>query len=113
MTRARLERLRHDVGKYVARVARNLDGGPLPDGAVELLLCDLYALDGARPASAVFEALAAGLSSEALDEARGRLRAIDAIEAAVRRGDEAAVRRAAALAREVEALIARACAEAR
>ena len=49
------QRLAHDVGKYVARAARNLPAsGPVPAVLVGMLVDDLFALRDGQPASAVF-----------------------------------------------------------
>lgn len=99
-------KLAHDVGKYIARMARNLPAGNIPETLCPLVCADLYALDGARPASAVFDDLAAPLGSiiedDRLDRCREALREIDRLEDAVRSADETALRRAAELAMQVE-----------
>lgn len=115
MSRAELAAaLAHDVGKYVARIARNVpEAGPVPAALVPLLAADLYEGPGGGRPSARFEALAAPLADEPpIARARARLAAIDALEARVRAGDEAACTRACALAREVEALLRALAAEA-
>lgn len=91
-----LSDLHHDVGKRIARTARNVRVFPVPPAILALLVKDLYAIDGSARASAVFEARA----HDAIDEAlcRDALRAIDAIEHDVRAGDEHAVREAIRLA---------------
>ena len=93
-------RLYHDVGKYVARTARNLPDGALDRELVDMVVRDLYELKPGRRASAVFAELAA--PDPRLDPIRIYLDAIDRLEVKVRAGDEAAVRGAAALALEVE-----------
>ncbi len=102
--------LAHDVGKYIARIARNLPAGDLPEGLVKLMEDDLYAIDGERRASAVFEDLAAPLEAQLSDPlltaCRDHLAAIDALETAVRAREPAAVRRAAARALQIEADLA-------
>lgn len=102
--------LAHDVGKYVARTARNLPAGPVPAVLLEMLAKDLWALPAGGSASEVFARLAAPLLSSSspdprLAEVHARLAEADGLEAAVRGGDDAAVRRACALALEVEALL--------
>ena len=93
----------HDVGKYLARTARNLGPGPVPRPVAEMLARDLYALADQERASAVFERLAAGLEpSPLLVEVRALLSEIDRLEPAVRAAEDAALRRAAGLAIEVE-----------
>jgi hypothetical protein len=100
MIRERRARLYHDVGKYVARIARNLPDGPLDAELMEMLVRDLYELRPGRRASAVFDELSE--PDPRLDELRPFFLAIDKLEPQVRRGDEASVRGAAALALEVE-----------
>lgn len=106
--------LAHDVGKYVARTARNLPDpvtAPLGPELVAMLVRDLYALGDGERASARFDRLIAeaapgGWSDRAgdvhLDEVRRLLAEVDALEPAVRAGEVAAVARATALARAVE-----------
>jgi hypothetical protein len=99
-------RLAHDVGKYVARTARNVADGPVPAPVLAMLVKDLWELPAGGRASVVFERLAAPLRPDPrLEEAGGRLAEIDALESAVRAGDDGAVRRACALALEVERLL--------
>ena len=100
---ARGRALAHDVGKYVARIARNVPaGGPVPAGLLPLLVKDLYELPGGKRASARFAELAPdGEPAGAL----GALREIDRLEERVRAADPAACARACALALEVEALL--------
>ncbi|HJL15717.1 MAG TPA: hypothetical protein RMH99_08680 [Sandaracinaceae bacterium LLY-WYZ-13_1] len=107
--------LAHDVGKYVARIARNVPPhGPVPDALVPLLVADLYALPGGERPSARFEALAAALAEDPrVERARAGLWTIDALEAAVRAGEDDACRRACAAALEVEASLRELAAERR
>ncbi len=100
MKRPDRARLYHDVGKYVARTARNLPDGALDGDLVEMLVRDLYQLKPGRRASAVFDELRE--SDARLEEVRVFFVAIDKLEARVRDHEEAAVRGAAALALEVE-----------
>ena len=94
-------RLAHDVGKYVARTARNLPAeGPIPRVLIDMLCRDLYALTDTQRASERFEELALGLD---LHACRAHFAEIDALEARVREGELDAVRRAAALALQIEA----------
>jgi len=102
--------LAHDVGKYVSRIARNLPPGPVPPALLELLAKDLWALPAGGRASEVFARLSAPLCAAPspdprLAEVAAHLAEIDGLEAAVRAGQDAAVRRACALALEVEALL--------
>jgi hypothetical protein len=100
-TRARLV---HDVGKYVARTARNLPEYP-STALVGMLVRDLYELRPSRRASQVLDDLSAGLVHPLLVTARALLAEADALEGRVRREDLSAVARAAAIALEVEALL--------
>lgn len=100
--------LAHDVGKYIARVARNVPSeGPIPAPLLPLLAKDLYELPGNVRASARFAELTAhdedGDDANALDEVRSALEEIDALEERVRAGEEAACREACRLALNVEA----------
>jgi hypothetical protein len=109
--------LAHDVGKYVARTARNLPeplADPLGPALVAMLVRDLYALGDGERASARFDRLVAAAGpcdppdrpdDARLGEARRLLAEVDALEPAVRAGEVAAVARAATLAREVERLL--------
>jgi predicted RNA-binding protein associated with RNAse of E/G family len=102
-------RLVHDVAKYVSRTARNLTSQALSPDLVAMLCRDLFALPRGR-ASAVFAELARpleqtlGLRPE-LERARSLLADIDALEAAVRDGQPAALQRAAQAALAVEAIL--------
>jgi hypothetical protein len=105
-----LSKLAHDVGKQITRTAINLSQYPLTPPLLRLLVADLYCLDGASPASAVFERCALPIetalgSSPELDGCRNRLKRIDNMEEQVRAGDEAAVGEAAALAIEISKII--------
>jgi hypothetical protein len=95
-----LQRLIHDVGKYVARTARNLPPAPTAE-MIEMLIRDLYELRPGRRASALFAELAPP-AEPALAPVHALLAQIDALEPSVRAGDADAVTRAATLAREVE-----------
>ena len=57
MTAKELARLVHDVGKYVARTARNLPAAPTPE-MLDMLVRDLYELRPGRRASALLAELA-------------------------------------------------------
>jgi hypothetical protein len=94
-------RLQHDVGKYVSRIARNLDGRTVTRALIDLLLRDLYeAPGGGRPAQR-FAALSACLAPEARAPITARFVELDALEAALRRGDETAARHAAGIALDI------------
>jgi hypothetical protein len=106
--RRRLARLVHDVGKYVARTARNLPSppAPVPAWAVGMLVKDLYETAPPRGrASLLLDEISRGVDSAEIDRARALLAEADALEQAVRDGDEAAVRRVASIAREVEVVL--------
>ena len=100
-------RLAHDVGKYIARIARNVPAGePVPSALVPLLIRDLYE----RPGES-FEELAEGLEHASLDEARVHLKRLSVIESAVRQGQPEPCTEACGLALAIESALA-ACAEA-
>jgi hypothetical protein len=110
--------LAHDVGKYVSRTARNLPPGPVPPPLLEMLAKDLWALPAGGTASEVFARLAAPLRGAPSPDPRlagvgACLAEIDGLEADVRAGRDAAVRRACALALEVETLLRTMAREAR
>lgn len=97
--------LHHDVGKRIARTARNVRDVPRTPAILAMLVKDLYAIDGSHRASSVFEARIAGLEGADIEGIRSRLARIDAIEPSVRAHDAAAVDEAIALALEVSATI--------
>lgn len=105
-----LSRLVHDVGKYIARTARNLPApltAPLPAPLFEMLLADLYGnARDARP-SQRFAELAAGLPTAAslLGEVAEKLRALDALEPSVRRAEPAAIDESVQLALAIERML--------
>jgi hypothetical protein len=107
--RQRLARLVHDVGKYVARTARNLPPppAPVPAWAVAMLARDLYeTAPPGRRASLLLDEISRGLDGvPEIDWARALLAEADALERDVRAADEAALRRAASIAREVELVL--------
>jgi hypothetical protein len=102
-------RLAHDVGKYVARTARNVAPGGWTPQLASMLSRDLYDLRGG-PASALFEARAKPLEeligcAAALTEVRSLFAEIDRLQIAVRAGDSSALEHAATLALEIEAAL--------
>jgi hypothetical protein len=99
--RQQLVRLAHDVGKYVARTARNLLAEPDAE-LVAMLVRDLYELRTSERASDVFARLSVGLAHPAIAEVRALLDETDALETRVRNRDPQAVARVAAIACEVE-----------
>jgi hypothetical protein len=99
-------RLVHDVGKYVARTARNVAPGSWTPELRAMMCRDLFDEPRGR-ASAVFEALATAIEEHLgsrieIARARGLLADIDHSEALVRAGDVAALDRAAKLALGVD-----------
>jgi hypothetical protein len=104
-------RLLHDVGKYVARTARNLPESPSLE-LVDMLARDLYALRPGRRASQLLDEISAGLEHPLIRAARVLLGEADRLESRVRRADHRAVARVAAIAREVEQLLLELCRDA-
>jgi hypothetical protein len=96
-------RLVHDVGKYVARTARNVVGQEWAPDLIAMLCRDLYELPRGR-ASAVFADLATAFEGArpALERVRSMLAEIDGLEAGVRRGEPESLARAARAALAVE-----------
>ena len=99
-------RLVHDVGKYIARTARNVRGQAWTPELVAMLCRDLFELTGGR-ASVVFEDLAKRIEARtgtqpALSRVRGLLAQIDGLENAVRRGETTALERAGQLSLAVD-----------
>lgn len=109
--KAALQALRHDVAKYLTRVARNLpQDGPIPEDLGSMLAKDLYETHRGRPASARFDELSEAIDDAGLREAlRARLTEIDTLEAEVRRGEAVAMRRAAELALAFERALSAHC----
>lgn len=100
--------LLHDVGKYVARTARNVVDRPrLEEPLLGMLLRDVYETHRGRRASERFEALVAeldalGLRDARIGVARSALAQIDSLEDAARGGDEPALASVVSAAIEVE-----------
>lgn len=99
--------LAHDVGKYIARAARNLPAqGELPPALADMLVRDVFETHAGRPALARFDELApelAELTSDArLDAVRSLLASAAPLEHAAREGDAASLRALAAIALSVE-----------
>jgi len=102
-------RLAHDVGKYVARAARNIRSEPVPRALVDMLASDLYELSGGRRASEVFAERAPALAELAdarLEEVGRLLVEADRMEPELRGAAPAAVARGAEIALRVAALLA-------
>ncbi len=102
MSRRQLASLVHDVGKYVARTARNLPAQPTRE-MIDMLARDLYELRPGQHASVVFASLAAFAGAPPLDDVRALFAELDGLEAEVRAGAPAAVFRAAGIACDIEA----------
>jgi hypothetical protein len=97
--------LAHDVGKYVGRIARNVDG-EVPPALAPLLLRDVYETHDGQPALTRLDALLPALGPLAHDPrivaARASLQRATALESAARALDPAALRALVDLARDVE-----------
>jgi hypothetical protein len=97
--------LRHDVGKYITRAARNLPPGDAPPVLLDMLVADLYRTDGERSALAVYDArvAAAGVDAGLVPPAiRAELEALMDLEEGVRAHDASAVARACRVALAVD-----------
>ena len=102
--------LAHDVGKYIARAARNLPPhGAIQPALISMLVADVFATHGGRPALARFDELAPELltltDDARLQAVRVLLIRTTAHEPAVRGGDAEASREVASLALEIESLL--------
>lgn len=103
-------RLAHDVGKYLARTARNLppDGERLEGPLLAMLVTDLYGAPGGVRPRQRFTELAAELVAASrtvlpsLDEAAQALARLDELEADVRAGGGGAVAEARRLALAID-----------
>jgi hypothetical protein len=96
----------HDIGKYIARTARNVRDAEWTPELVTMLLADLYDLRGGR-ALAVFLRLAPAEESPlarlpAWTAAHAALRELDTMEAKLRSRDRLALDQACRLALEVD-----------
>lgn len=97
----------HDVGKQIARVARNVED-EVPSALRPMLRADLYALRGAHGserASARFARLVDAARHPTLDAVRALLSRLDALEPAVVADDAKAIVEAVRTARRAEALL--------
>jgi hypothetical protein len=101
--------LAHDVGKYVARAARNLPPeGPIPKVLADMLVRDLYApLPSGVTPRARFDRLAAeledaGATDARLADVRDRFDALMPLQAGIANGSTADMRKAAAEALAIE-----------
>lgn len=97
--------LSHDVGKYVARTARNLPPvirEPLDAMLHKMLLADLYGEAGAPRPGQRFVTLAATSGEPRLHGVRAAFVELDGLEDKVRAGELAAIERAAQLARDID-----------
>lgn len=105
------ERIAHDVGKYVARIAKNVPpGSPVPPALGPLLVKDLY---GPPRPSARFEELAPDVDDARIERVRASFAELDRLEEGVRAGKPEACGRACALALEIEAWLRSIAQEAR
>jgi hypothetical protein len=104
--RQHASRLAHDVGKYIARIAHNLPRGGIASSLVRLMEKDLFAIDGTRSASQLFNQLAEPLESilddERITSCRIMLEEIDSLKTGIQNREPEVIRRAAALAVQVE-----------
>jgi hypothetical protein len=101
--------LAHDVGKYVARTARNVPDGAWTPELASMLLRDLYDLRGEHALHAFLRLAPAATSPLAAfpewTTAHDLLRELDAMEPALRALDTPALRDAARLALSVESAL--------
>ena len=101
--------LAHDVGKYVARTARNVPDGAWTPELVGMLLRDLYDLRGERALQAFLRLAPAATSPLAAfpewTTAHDLLGELDAMEPALRALEAPALREAARLALLVESAL--------
>lgn len=98
-------RLSHDVGKYVARTARNLPpviSQPLDGMLHKMLIADLYGEAGAPRPGQRFVTLVATSAEPHLDGVRAAFVELEGLEQKVRAGELAAIERAAQLARDID-----------
>lgn len=100
-------KLCHDVGKYLTRAARNIGDAKVEGPLLALMLDDLFALDGERRASLVFEDITLPLEAligknAHLEACRTMLLRIDALESDIRAEKAAAIKEASTLAVEIE-----------
>lgn len=94
--------LQHDIGKYISRIARNVAGRALDTTLLGLLAKDLYeAVGGGGRPSQRFAALAGCLPTVIAAAISTRFVELDALEAAVRAGDQRAARMAVAIALDI------------
>jgi hypothetical protein len=91
-------RLRHDVGKYIARAATNVGTAPVAPGVLRMLIDDLYGGAAQPRASERFHALA---PPEIRSQLTAAFAEIDRLESDVRLAVPTAVQRVAALACEI------------
>jgi hypothetical protein len=104
-----LKHLVHDVGKYVSRIARNVpEGAAVPAALAPLLVKDLYETHRGRPARERFEALRGELDAALTGELEPLFVELTVLEPAVRRHEDAALRRGVWLALEIDRRLRRA-----
>ncbi len=100
-----LRLLSHDLGKYLARAARNFpDADPVPEVLVEMMMRDVWGDEG-TDALGRFQKLVADAPSVRLElaDVEKDLETLVGLEAAVRGFEPKAVRQAAALCVKVDA----------
>ena len=101
--------LAHDVGKYVARTARNVSDGAWTPELVSMLLRDLYDLRGERSLQAFLRLAPAATSPLATfpewTQAHDLLRELDGMENELRAGHAPALESAARRALLVESAL--------
>ena len=107
-----LAALSHDVGKYLVRTARNIDGpiqAPLPEPLWKMLIADLYEGRNQQRPSLCFAELAKSSDlhsyQEPLAQVAARLQSIDELEPAVRAQDLRAIVCVTELALQVDGML--------
>jgi len=105
----------HDLGKRLTRAARNFPETSIPQPLVEMMVKDLFYLEGRRTALQVFVELATPLKKRIDDPRLERihtlLEQINRLESLIRMGDQVTIRQAATKAIEVESLLRRIAAD--
>lgn len=103
---AALVSLAHDLGKYIARIARNVPAGAaVPPALLPLFVKDLYETHQGRRASAVWNERRGALARRPeLEVIEACLAELDTLEVRVRAAEADATAQAADLARAVSDL---------
>ncbi|MAQ14037.1 MAG: hypothetical protein CMN30_04480 [Sandaracinus sp.] len=100
------ERLRHDVGKYIARVATNVPpGSPVPPALAPLLLRDVYGRADEPSMRLRFRELTPGADDPVLTACRRELDALASLESPARAGDAETLTEVADRARRVARML--------